>query len=337
MAPNKPVSDMPGLDMTAKVGSVTLSNPVMTASGTAGYSDELSGYMDLSALGAVVTKSLSPFAWNGNPPPRLLPTEAGMLNSVGLQNPGVSAWREHHLPQLVKTGASVVASIWGRTIDDYKVAASELAGADIIAVEANISCPNLESSNEMFAHSPSATASAISAVVEGLASTGTANTVSASTVPVWAKLSPNATDIVAIARSALDAGASAVTLTNTLMAIAIDPEQGKPVLGNVAGGLSGLAVRPVALRAVYDVRAALGPVPIIGVGGIFDASHAVEFLSAGANAVQVGTATFADPRAPQHIAKDLAAWCSQRNIHAVSQLIGRAHESHEDDEGAEAT
>ncbi len=328
MAPNNPGQDMPnldmpGLDMTVQIGSITLRNPVMTASGTAGYSDEMSGYMDLTGLGAVVTKSLSPFAWNGNPPPRVLPTEAGMLNSVGLQNPGVSAWREHYLPQLAKTGASVVASIWGRTINDYKVAASELVGADIIAVEVNISCPNLESSNEMFAHSQSATASAISAVVEGLANTD------ATSPAVWAKLSPNATDIVAIARSALDAGASAVTLTNTLMAIAIDPEHGKPMLGNIAGGLSGLAIRPVALRAVYDVRAALGSVPIIGVGGISNASHVVEYLSAGASAVQVGTATFADPRAPQHIAKDLASWCTQRNIHAVSQLTARAHEQAE--------
>ncbi len=319
--------DNPSLpDMTTTVGGVTLRNPVMTASGTAGYADELSDHMDLAALGAVVTKSLSPFAWNGNPAPRLVPTDAGMLNSVGLQNPGVSAWREHYLPKLAKTGASVVASIWGNTADDYKVAASELVGADLLAVEVNISCPNLEShaaataAATMFAHSESATADAIAAAVAGLAD-------SAEPVPVWAKLSPNATDIVAIARSALEAGAQALTLTNTLMAIAIDPELGKPVLGNIAGGLSGLAIRPVALRAVYDVRAALGEVPIIGVGGIFTAAHAVEFLAAGASAVQVGTASFANPRAPQNIAQDLRAWCRHRSIPAVSRLIGTAHES----------
>ena len=326
-------------DMTTTLGDITLRNPIMTAAGTAGYADELSGYMDLASLGAVVTKSLSPFAWDGNPAPRLLPTDAGMLNSVGLQNPGVSAWRENYLPRLAKTGASVVASIWGRTVDDYKVAASELAGTGraepgllepglpstglpstgLLAVEVNISCPNLESANEMFAHRESATAAVISTVVAELAEAKPA-------IPVWAKLSPNATDIVAIARSAFEAGAQAVTLTNTLMAIAIDPETGKPVLGNVVGGLSGPAIRPVALRAVYDVRAALGPVPIIGVGGIFAASHAVEFLAAGASAVQVGTATFANPRAPQTIAKDLATWCSQRAIAAVSRLVGTAHE-----------
>lgn len=359
-------------DMRAHVGRAILRNPVMTASGTAGYSDELSAYMDLSALGAVVVKSLSAYAWNGNPAPRLAPTDAGMLNSVGLQNPGVSVWRYTHLPKLARTGASVVASIWGQTVSDYRKAAAELAAsgltdAGLVAVEVNISCPNLESSNEIFAHSPDATAAVVAAVVDGLTSVSEVSPTmssatpgprpagvaeagvagdgangagvaedganrssarAASVVPVWAKLSPNTSDIVAISASALEAGAEALTLTNTLSAMVIDPERGRPVLGSgTGGGLSGPALRPVALRAVYEVRAALGPVPIVGVGGIGTTAHALEFLAAGASAVQIGTATFADPRSPQRIAEGLSRYCSQRNIASVGQLVGIAHES----------
>ncbi|HCB34059.1 MAG TPA: dihydroorotate dehydrogenase [Acidimicrobiaceae bacterium] len=286
----------------------------MTASGTSGYGDELAAYTDLGALGAVVTKSLSPFRWEGNPAPRVVPADSGMVNAVGLQNPGVAAWREEQLPRLAAAGAAVVASVWGRTVADYAAAAAGLADAELAAVEVNISCPNLESADEMFAHSPAAAAAAVGAVVEGCGPT-----------PVWAKLSPNAADVVPVAAAVLDAGADAVTLVNTLMALAIDAETGKPALGNVFGGLSGPAIRPVALRAVYDVRAALGPVPIVGVGGIASAEHAVEFLSAGAVAVQVGTAGFADPRAAQRIAAGLVRWCERRGVGAVSELVGRAH------------
>ena len=260
------------------VGSVTLPNPVMTASGTAGHGTELAGYFDLEELGAVVVKSLSVEPWAGNPSPRVHGTSSGMINSVGLQNPGIESWIEDDLPALLSHGARVVVSIWGRSIDEYREAATRLAEVEgITAVEVNVSCPNLESRGDMFAHDPNSCEAAISAsLISGL--------------PTWAKLSPNVTDIVSLAKAAMGAGAEALTLTNTLFGMVIDPQTLRPVLGNGGGGLSGPSIRPVAVRAVYDVYQSLGPVPIIGVGGITKAEHAVEFLAAGASAVQVGSA-----------------------------------------------
>ncbi|HVL26909.1 MAG TPA: dihydroorotate dehydrogenase, partial [Acidimicrobiales bacterium] len=199
----------PGIDLRARVGSVELANPVMTAAGTAGHGAELARYLDLSALGAVVVKSLSAEPWEGNPPPRVHETEAGMLNSVGLQNPGVEAWREHDLPALAATGARVVASIWGFTVEAYEKAAAMLAGAPpaVVAVEVNLSCPNLGAAHEMFAHSPAATADVMAATA-------------ACGLPRWAKLSPNVTDVVPVAGAALAAGAEALTLVNTVMGMA---------------------------------------------------------------------------------------------------------------------
>ena len=303
-------------DLTVRVGSLELPNPVMTASGTAGHGSELGAYIDLAELGAVVVKSLSPFPWEGNPAPRVHQTAAGMINAVGLQNPGVAAWRTDELPELVGTGARVVASIWGRSVGDYRAAAEQLADAPgVVAVEANISCPNLEERGDMFAHAPDSTAAAIEAA-------------GACGLPVWAKLSPNVTDIVSIARAALDAGAEALTLSNTVMGLVIDPTTRRPVLGNGGGGLSGPAMRPVAVRAVYDVTAALGPVPIVGVGGVAAAEHAVEFLAAGAAAIQVGTATFADPKASTLVLRGLREWCAERGVHEISSLTGAAHDQH---------
>ena len=303
-------------DLTVRVGSLTLPNPVMTASGTAGHGAELSRYLDLGSLGAVVVKSLSAYPWKGNPAPRVHQTAAGMINAVGLQNPGVEAWRREELPALAETGARVVASIWGRSVEDYRAAAEQLAGAQgVVAVEVNVSCPNLESRGDMFAHAPDSTATAIDAA-------------GASGLPRWAKLSPNVTDIVPIAQAALDAGAEALTLTNTVMGMVIDPSTRRPVLGNGGGGLSGPAMRPVAVRAVHEVTAALGPTPIIGVGGVATAEHAVEFFAAGAVAIQVGTATFADPRASTLVARGLRAWCERNGIASISSLTGAAHEQH---------
>jgi dihydroorotate dehydrogenase (NAD+) catalytic subunit len=302
------------VDLTTKVGSVVFANPVMTASGTAGHGDELGAYVDLAALGAVVVKSLSARPWQGNPAPRLHPVPAGMLNSVGLQNPGVDAWRDNELPALRSRGARVVASIWGFTVEDYKVAADALArcGPEVVAVEVNLSCPNTEAGRQMFAHDPSRAAAAIAAT----AGCGR---------PRWAKLSPNVTDIVPIARSVYEAGAEAVTLVNTVMGLAIDPATGKPKLGNGGGGLSGAAIHPVAVRAVYEVRSAFPVSPIVGVGGVTDGESAAELLAAGANAVQVGTATFADPRAPIRVLDDLRAWCVRHKISHLDDLQGKAH------------
>jgi len=287
----------------------------MTASGTVGHGTELGEYLDLSALGAVVVKSLSAEPWAGNPPPRLRETAGGMLNSVGLQNPGVEAWVEHDLPALEARGARIVASIWGFTVEAYAKAAAMLSDAAprLTAVEVNLSCPNIEARKDMFAHSSSATA-------EVLDATG------ACRAPRWAKLSPNVTDVTEIAAAALGAGAAGLTLINTVMGMAIDVEHRRPALGAGGGGLSGSAIRPVAVRAVYDCRQALPEAPIVGVGGIATGEDAVELLMAGADAVQVGTATFFEPRAPLRVVEELERWCRRHRVIHVRDLRGAAHD-----------
>jgi dihydroorotate dehydrogenase (NAD+) catalytic subunit len=301
------------VDLSTRVGSVALPNPILTASGTAGHGAELAAYFELADLGAVVVKSLSADPWEGNPPPRVHETTGGMLNSVGLQNPGVEAWLEHELPELAATGARVVASIWGFTVEAYERAAKLLvdAPASVVAVEVNLSCPNVESRRNMFAHSARATAE----VVDATKAFGR---------PRWAKLSPNVTDLPEIAVAALDAGADAVTLINTVMGVANDAVTRRARLGNGGGGLSGAAIHPVAVRAVADVHAARPDAAIIGVGGVTNAEDAVELLLAGASAVQIGTATFRDPRAPERILRELAAWCRRHDIGRITDLIGAA-------------
>jgi dihydroorotate dehydrogenase (NAD+) catalytic subunit len=293
------------VDMRVRVGSVELANPVMGAAGTVGHGAEFVAF-GIQGLGAVVVKSVSPEAWAGNPSPRVAGVDAGMINAVGLQNPGVAHWIANDLPALRAAGATVVASIWGFSVDQYWEAATALANVDgIAAVEVNVSCPNIEDRRSMFGHSCAGTTSVIGEVVGALS-------VAAKPLPVWAKLSPNVTDITEIAGAALDAGASAITLTNTVMGLVIDTETGKPALGNGGGGVSGPAIRPVAIRAVHECRKAFPNAAIIGVGGIAKGAHAVEFLMAGANAVQVGTAHFYDPRAGLRVRDELAAWCTAK-------------------------
>jgi len=286
----------------------------MTASGTAGHGAELGAYFDLAAIGAVVVKSLSFEPWPGNPSPRLCPVPGGMLNSVGLQGPGVEAWLEHELPGLEASGARVVASIWGRRIDDYARAASMLADAPacVVAVEVNVSCPNLEDRSRMFAHSPEATGAAVAASASCRR-------------PRWAKLSPNTSELVDVAASALASGAEALTLTNTLLGLAIDTETRAPVLRAGGGGLSGDALHSVALRAVHDCRAAFPDAGMVGVGGVSDGEGAVRMLLAGADAVQVGTATLANPRAAARVQSELESWCALHGVGAVRDLIGTAN------------
>ncbi len=303
------------MDLRTTVGSVALRAPVMTASGTAGHGAEFANYLDPASLGAVVVKSMKADEWAGNPAPRVHPTASGMINSVGLQGKGVPHWLEHDLPDLLATGATVVASIWGSSVDDYARAAAALAAAPegVVAVEVNVSCPNLEDRGSMFAHSRTATAEVIEA----------------STVvgrPMWAKLSPNAADLPEIAEAARGAGAEAVVLTNTLLGMVIDTESRRPVLGAKKGGLSGAAMHPVAVRAVFDVHEALPDLPIVGVGGTSSGTDVVEFLLAGASAVEVGTATFADPRAPRRILGEFEQWCQRHGVESVAELIGGAHD-----------
>lgn len=304
------------VDLSTHVGSVSLPNPILTASGTSGHGAELQAYFPLSSLGAVVVKSLSAGPWEGNPSPRVHETAAGMLNSVGLQGPGVEAWLERELPALEASGARVVASIWGTSVAGYEKAAAMLAcaPASVVAVEVNLSCPNVETRRSMFAHSASAAADVMAAT----ASCGR---------PRWAKLSPNVTDITEIASAVLDAGAEALTLVNTVMGMAIDPATHRPRLGGGGGGLSGPAIHPVAVRAVHEVRAAFAHAAIVGVGGVASGVDAAEFLVAGASAVQVGTATFADPRAPSRVLAELTRWLRGQNVQSLTELIGASHDT----------
>ena len=303
-------------DLSTTVGSVRLANPVMTAAGTAGTGRELSAYLDLAGLGAMVVKSLSAEPWAGNPAPRLHPTDAGMLNSVGLQNPGIAAWLEGDLPWLREHGVTVVASVWGRTVDEYRRAAEALAAvppAAVAAVEVNVSCPNLEDRGRMFAHDPVAAAAAVAAT-------------EACGRPRWAKLSPNVADLRPVVDAVVGAGAEAVTLVNTVLGMVIDVERRRPALGAGGGGLSGPAIRPVAVRAVYEVRAAFPAIGIVGAGGVGAGIHAVELLMAGADAVQVGTASFADPRAAGRVREELAAWLADHGEASARAVVGASHQ-----------
>jgi dihydroorotate dehydrogenase (NAD+) catalytic subunit len=304
------------VDLATSVASVDLPTPVMTASGTAGHGAELAAFFDLSSIGGVVVKSLAAYPWAGNPGPRVCPVPGGMLNAVGLQGPGVEAWLTDELPALEASGARVVVSIWGRRAEDYAAAAEMLAGAPacVVAVEVNVSCPNLEDRSRMFAHFPAATGEAVAAAA-------------ACRRPRWAKLSPNTSELIAIAGAALEAGAEALTLTNTLLGLAIDTERRAPVLGAGGGGLSGDALHSVALRAVYDCRTAFPDCGIVGVGGVSDGRGAVRMLLAGADAVQVGTATLADPHAVVRVQAELVSWCARHKVDRVRDLVGAAHEN----------
>ena len=298
--------------LETSVGSVALRSPVMTAAGTAGYGDELSGYGDLMALGAVVVKSLATFQWDGNPEPRVASIGEHMINAVGLSGPGIAAWRETYLPDLLATGATVVGSIWGRNIGEFADAAAAIKGANIAALEVNASCPNLEDRSSIFAHSASATSEIVRATkVAG--------------VPLWVKLSPNTPDLVAIAGAAIEAGADALVLVNTVVGLAIDIEKRSAILGNGGGGVSGPGILPVALRAVYECHSAYPQTAIVGVGGISSGEDAVAMMMAGASAVEVGTATFANARAPWMIQKQMEKWLKKHNISNVSEIIGAAH------------
>jgi len=309
-------ADVEIVDTSVELGPVSLPNPIIAASGTFGHGDELADLCDPAGLGAVTTKSVAAFPWPGNPARRVTATAGGMLNAVGLPGPGVEAWIARDLPALEVRGARVIASIWGRTVDDYADAARALASVAhrLVALEVNLSCPNVEARLDVFAHSPESTHAAIAAVVDA-AGPG---------LPVFAKLSPNVTDIVAIARRAVDAGATGCTLINTVMGFAIDAESRTPVLER-GGGLSGAPIKPIALRAVWEVAHALPGVPIIGTGGVHDGRDAVEMMLAGAHAVGVGTATFADPRAAMRIASEVAQWCAAHGVGKVRELTrGRA-------------
>jgi dihydroorotate dehydrogenase (NAD+) catalytic subunit len=300
------------VDLTVRLGSLELANPIVTASGTFGHGAELARLCDPSRLGAVTAKSQAPFEWPGNAAPRLHPSACGMVNAVGLQGHGIDHWVAHDLPALRALGATVIASIWGHSIDHYRQAAEVVASApgEVAALEINLSCPNLDAGEEMFSYDAGATARVVASVSQVI------------DVPLFAKLSPGVTDLSAVAGAALEAGATGVTLVNTVRALLIDAELRRPVLGSSGGGLSGAAIKPIALRAVHDVTRAHPGVPVIGTGGVTTGVDAIEMLLAGATAVGVGTATFADPRAPLRVLEELQAWCEGHGIDRVSELTG---------------
>ena len=302
------------VDTRVRVGSVELPHPVLLASGTAGYGAELADFVDLAAIGAVVTKSLAAYEWPGNPAPRLSPAGVGMLNAVGLQGPGVEHWLRHELPELLDTGARVVASIWGRSVDDYRRAADQVAAAPagVVAVEVNLSCPNLEGRRGIFAHDATLSAEVIR-VTEGCGR------------PRWAKLSPNTDRVVEVAAAVHEAGAEAVTLVNTLLGMVIDPHTLRPALAAGGGGLSGPGIHPVAVRVIHDVRAALPELPIVGVGGVSSGWDAIELMLVGASAVQVGTATFADPRAAATTSLEMIDWARRHGCTSLAAVTGDVH------------
>jgi dihydroorotate dehydrogenase (NAD+) catalytic subunit len=301
----------PKVDLGVDLGGLRLRNPVVTASGCFASGREMARFFALSTLGAVVTKSVTLEPRAGLPPPRMAETASGMLNAIGLQNPGVDAWLAKDLPWLAAQDVPVIASIAGKTVDEYGLLAERLSGnADIAAVEVNISCPNVEDRGIVFACRADATTAAITAVTSVI------------DVPVFAKLTPDVTDIAAIAHAAVAAGATGVSLINTLLGMAVDIETRRPKLAAGTGGLSGPAIKPVAIRAVHQVYEALGPVPIIGMGGACSPQDVIEFIMAGAGAVAIGTATFANPLAIPEIVQGVADWLGHHGESSVTGLRG---------------
>lgn len=304
------------VDLSTVLADATLPNPVMTASGCAAAGRELAQFFDVAELGAVVTKSIMLDPRAGRPTPRMAETPSGMLNSIGLQGPGIDGFLARDLPWLVQRRARPIVSIAGTSLGEYAELARRVANSvGVTAVEVNISCPNVENRGHVFACDPYQAAKVI-AVVRRETPRG---------VPVLAKLSADVTDIVAVAESVVNAGASGLSMINTLLGLAIDPLTLRPALGGRTGGLSGPAIRPVAVRCVWQVHQALPDVPIVGVGGVRTGLDALEFLLAGASAVQVGTAIFNDPSAPVRVVRELAAELASRGFGKVADAVGFAH------------
>ena len=303
-----------GIDLSTRLAGVYFPNPVFTASGCAAAGQELGQFFDVSRLGAMVTKSIMMEPRSGRPTPRMAETPSGMLNSIGLQGPGIETFLLRDLPWLADRGARTVVSIAGSSVEEYVRLAQRLRGKPgLTMLEVNISCPNVEDRGKVFACDARSAADVVEAVRR------------VSSVPVFAKLSPDVTDIVAIARSVVDAGADGLSMINTLLGMAIDTTTMRPVLAGVTGGLSGPAIRPVAVRCVWQVHQAMPEVPILGMGGIRTGVDALEFLLAGASAVSVGTAVFGDPMAPVRIIDELRAALAERGITSVADVVGRAH------------
>lgn len=297
-------------DLRVKIGSLTLENPVMTASGTFGYAREFANLVNLHRLGAVIVKGISLNPRPGNPPPRIVETACGMLNAIGLENVGVDRFIKEKMVYLRGLSIPVIVNILGDSIEEYKEIAGRLAGVEgISALEVNISCPNVKKGGVAFGSDPDMASAVTVAVVEN------------SDIPVIVKLSPNVSDIALMAHAVESGGADAVSLINTLIGMAVDLEKRRPKLANIIGGLSGPAIKPVALRMVYQVAQRVS-IPVIGIGGIETAEDAMEFLVAGATAIQVGTANFINPRVSEEIVEGIGDYVRGAKLVSVREMIG---------------
>ena len=296
--------------LNVNIGGIQMRNPVMTASGTFGYGSEYANFVDLNQLGAVVVKGVTSTPWPGNPMQRIMETPSGMLNAIGLQNVGVDGFISEKLPYLRDFDVPVIVNVCGKTVEEYLTVIEKLNGAEGVAgVELNISCPNLDCGGMSFGVDATLAHELVQAVR------------AITHLPLLVKLSPNVTDITVIARAVEDAGANALAAINTLLGMAINAETRKPELANVTGGLSGPAIKPVALRLVWEVYKNVS-IPIVGMGGIMTATDAVEFFIAGASAVAVGTANFVNPNASIEVVKGIPAYLKQANMKSVKELVG---------------
>jgi dihydroorotate dehydrogenase (NAD+) catalytic subunit len=310
---NEGVETGTGMELRVELNRLALANPILLASGTAGYIRELEGYLPLSRLGGVIPKTVTAMPREGNPTPRTAETAAGMLNSIGLDNDGVEHFLSHHLPYLRGLGTAVIANVAGETKEQFVELAERVGEAEgVTAVELNLSCPNVSRGLDL-------------GVDAGTVERVVARCVQRCRVPVVAKLTPNVTDLCAIARGARDGGADAVSLVNTVRGMAIDWRRARPILAATYGGLSGPAIKPIALRAVHEVARALPDLPIIGIGGITTPDDMMEFLVAGATAVQVGTATFFRPGAAGVLLEALPGLLSSIGVRSVRAVVGRVH------------
>jgi len=295
--------------MKVSIGKITLNNPVMVASGTFGYAAEFKSLVDLNRIGAIIVKGLSLLPEKGNPPPRIVETPSGMLNAIGLENVGLETFEKDKMPFLRTLTTPVIVNMFGKTVEDYGEMASRLDQIQgISGIEVNISCPNVKAGGVTFGIDPQITYRVVQAVRRN------------TSLPVIVKLTPNVTDITKIAKSAEEGGADALSLINTLMGMAIDVEVRKPKLANITGGLSGPAIKPVALRMVWQVSRTVG-IPVIGIGGIMCARDALEFLIAGAVAVQVGTANFVNPRATMDIIDGIEKFMAEKGLKHIDEII----------------
>jgi len=298
------------VELTVKIADLELANPVITASGTFGFAAEFEDFFPLGKLGAVVTKTVTPKPRQGNRPPRIAETPSGLLNSIGLANPGIKAFLAGELPELVKRSVTVIVNVAGKRPRDYERLTAMVAESGLAAaVELNVSCPNVKTGGLAFGSNPRVLSKIVAAWRK------------VSTLPLIVKLTPNVTDIVQVARAAQEAGADALTVANTFLGMAVDWRTRRPLLGNVTGGLSGPAIRPLALRMVHQVSRAVD-IPVIGVGGIMTADHCMEFIVAGATAVQVGTANFIDPRTAGRIVDDLPNLVRESGARSIRELRG---------------